>query len=494
VNDLCRDTLGRIVANFGHQVWADPDRCEALIREFCEGYDAEAQALVTALRRKVPGDLLEWSRSVPPADAVARLTARLQASGAMFPASAKWAVESWALALGVIKAGDLAATQPEPAVAIQAAWRQESRPAASPAASALPPPPEKGSPIPKVLLMALPLAGLLMLVLVFAILRLRSHPAPVAGPAHDTWEPSQAKVQFALVRTWDNDTGTARSILADASGGRVAVFGSNGMTIWDVTSEPPSGTKVAVDRWGGATLNPAWDSVARGTSFRNGSGVGVYPLDGYEPALEFEKSGGRHRDNAFDSSGRFFKAAIGGRVGTWNARTGAMLADVIFTETAWARSVFLPGGDRFALFNAPVGKVRLFQTETGTESGCQDLGPGAPIATAAAFQRDGGLAAIACNNGTIWVLGMEPLCVRAVIPGYFDHVQGLAFRPGGRQLVSVDRAGRVQIWDIEATREIGRLLLEGAKSPCFALGPDGESLYVPGEGAAIRRLKILEIW
>jgi hypothetical protein len=493
VNDLCRDTLCRIVANFGDHVWSEPGRCEALIREFCEGYDAETQALLTALRRKVPGDLLEWSRSVPPADAVAKLTARLQAAGDMFPASAKWAVESWALALGVVTARELAAARPEPAMAIQPAWRQESRSVASPPASALPPP-EKGSPIPKVLLMVLPLAGLLILALVFAIPRLRRPPAPVTGPARDTWEPSQAKVQFALVRTWDNDTGTARSILADASGRRVAVFGSSGMTIWDVTSEPPSGTKVAVDRWGGATLNPAWDSVARGTSYRNGSGVGVYSLEGYEPALEFERSGGRHRDNAFDPSGRFFKAAVGGRVGTWNARTGAMLADVIFTETAWARSIFLPGGDRFALLNAPVGKVRLFQTETGAEPGSQDLGPGAPIATAAAFQRDGDLGAVACNNGTIWLLGMEPLCVRAVIPGYFDHIQGMAFRPGGRQLVTVDRAGRVQIWDMEAKKEIGRLLLEGVKSPCFALGPDGESLYVPGEGAAIRRLKILEIW
>lgn len=494
MNDLCRDTLRRIVANFGDHVWADPGRCEGLIREFCEGFDAETQALVGALRRGVPRDLVEWSRSVPPAEAVSRLTSRLQDKGDMFPASAKWAVESWALALGVVTAQELAAVKPEPAVAIQAAWRQEPRPVGSPPAPALPAPPPKGSPMAKVLLAALPLAGLLILALLFALPRLKRAQAPAAGPAQDTWDPSAAKVQFARVRRWENDTGPVRALLADASGRRVAAYGTSGMTLWDVTDEPPSGTKVAADRWGGAALNPAWDAVARGTSYRNGSGVGVYPLDGYEATLEFEKSGGRHRDNAFDPSGRFFKAAVGGRVGTWSARDGAMLADVTFAETAWARSCFLPGGDRFALLNAPVGRVRLFQTETGAESEILDLGPAAPIVTAAAFQRDGGLGAVACNNGTIWLLETHPLQVRAVIPGYFDHIQAMAFRPDGRQLLSVDRAGRLQAWDLEARKEVGRLVLEGTKTPCFALGADGESLYVPGDGAAIQRLKLLQIW
>jgi hypothetical protein len=102
MNDLPKQKLREIIVQYGRALCDDPQRCEALLRDFCGQYRKEISVLVSALRERVPADLLASQKSTPPVVLLARLTKRLQDNLGLAEDAARWAVESWALALGVI--------------------------------------------------------------------------------------------------------------------------------------------------------------------------------------------------------------------------------------------------------------------------------------------------------------------------------------------------------------------------------------------------------
>lgn len=102
MHDLPQQKLGEIIAKYGSSLGDDPQRCEGLLRDFCGQYRKEIAALVGAVKEGVPKELLSSQHSVPPEVTVARLTKRLQDDLALAEDAARWSVESWALALGVI--------------------------------------------------------------------------------------------------------------------------------------------------------------------------------------------------------------------------------------------------------------------------------------------------------------------------------------------------------------------------------------------------------
>jgi hypothetical protein len=106
VNDFTRQKLREIILQYGRSLCDDPRRCEALLRDFCGQYRQEVSVLVSALKERVAEDLLASPNSVPSAILLARLTKRLQDDLGLTQEAARWAVESWALALGVISEAD----------------------------------------------------------------------------------------------------------------------------------------------------------------------------------------------------------------------------------------------------------------------------------------------------------------------------------------------------------------------------------------------------
>lgn len=102
MNDVPRQKLGQLIATYGHSLCDDPRRCEALLRDYCPGYKREIHVLVNALRERVAADLLRSQNGTPYEVQLARLTRRLRDSFGLVDEAAAWAVESWALALGVI--------------------------------------------------------------------------------------------------------------------------------------------------------------------------------------------------------------------------------------------------------------------------------------------------------------------------------------------------------------------------------------------------------
>src|SRR5262249_59023136 len=104
MNDLPRQKLVELLARHGQKVCEDPQRCRALLREQCGTFKGEIKLLVDAITEQVPAELLTAPQGVPPEQLLGRLTSQVQESLDVPPADARWAVESWALALNVIPA------------------------------------------------------------------------------------------------------------------------------------------------------------------------------------------------------------------------------------------------------------------------------------------------------------------------------------------------------------------------------------------------------
>ncbi len=109
MHDEPRQKLCELIVEYGRSLCNDPNRCEALLKDYCGKHKREIFVLVSALKKNVTNDLLKSSAGVPQEIVMGRLRKRLADELAMTDEAAHWAVESWALALGFI-------TVPQPMV------------------------------------------------------------------------------------------------------------------------------------------------------------------------------------------------------------------------------------------------------------------------------------------------------------------------------------------------------------------------------------------
>jgi ribosomal protein L7/L12/sugar lactone lactonase YvrE len=114
MNDLPRLKLAEIIHRYGRPVIQDPRRVEALLRDYAGQHRREINAIVSALRERVPDDLLGSHGGAPTELLLGRLAARLDENLGLAPDLSRWAVETWALALGVVSEADLRSDGPPP--------------------------------------------------------------------------------------------------------------------------------------------------------------------------------------------------------------------------------------------------------------------------------------------------------------------------------------------------------------------------------------------
>jgi len=107
MNDLPRQKLGEIVAKHGTSVVDNPRRCEGLLRDYCGRFRREVSVLTMALEERVALDLLAASKTTPRQVLLGRLTQRLCDNLALSEQAARWAVNSWAFALGLVSGDEL---------------------------------------------------------------------------------------------------------------------------------------------------------------------------------------------------------------------------------------------------------------------------------------------------------------------------------------------------------------------------------------------------
>lgn len=152
MNDLPRHTLSRIIAEHGLGICDAPKRVEALLRDLCGSHRREINIITGALEERVAADLMTTGDSMPRDVLLARLEARLRDNLAYTPEAASWAVETWALALGILSEAELQAstrkksaeanqknTQPQPQRGTTYApqWPPSPTPKASPSPSTI---------------------------------------------------------------------------------------------------------------------------------------------------------------------------------------------------------------------------------------------------------------------------------------------------------------------------------------------------------------------
>ncbi len=151
MHDLPRQKLRDLIIEYGRSLCDDPRRCEALLKDYCGQYKREIFVLVSALKNRVAEDLINASAGVPPALLLGRLIKRLEDELGLAENAARWAVESWARALGMTVASvERPRPVPEPpAVERRAREVEPSHPPAVPMRPTPPPvvaPPTSGRP------------------------------------------------------------------------------------------------------------------------------------------------------------------------------------------------------------------------------------------------------------------------------------------------------------------------------------------------------------
>src|SRR5262245_53622228 len=109
MNPRVRDKLCQILAAYGPSLHSDPRRCENLLRDLCPQNKRELNVLIGALREGIPADLAAPAQKKTAIGAIGRFSKRLEDNLALAEGPARWAVESWALALGVVTPQQLAA-------------------------------------------------------------------------------------------------------------------------------------------------------------------------------------------------------------------------------------------------------------------------------------------------------------------------------------------------------------------------------------------------
>lgn len=104
MSDIPRLKLIEIITQYGRVVIDDPPRVEGLLRDFCGEYKREIHSLMDASRERIPLELRAAFGGTPPPMLIANLTKRLLDNRPMDKDMARWAVETWAIALGVVVA------------------------------------------------------------------------------------------------------------------------------------------------------------------------------------------------------------------------------------------------------------------------------------------------------------------------------------------------------------------------------------------------------
>jgi parallel beta helix pectate lyase-like protein/RNA polymerase alpha subunit len=102
MNDTARQRLCELIAEHGPSLLQEPKRFEGLIRDRC---GSASSILIHTMKQQIPSDLLGTSSSDPSPAVIGRLSRRLQGDFAMKAKEANWAVETWAIALGVAQDG-----------------------------------------------------------------------------------------------------------------------------------------------------------------------------------------------------------------------------------------------------------------------------------------------------------------------------------------------------------------------------------------------------
>ncbi len=118
LDDLTRIQLLSLIAQRGITAWLYPQQFEAELLGVCGDCEKEVFVLLTALKKDVVSELVRASDPSPISERMARITQRLCDIG-LERRAATWAVEMWALGLGLFEAAQSPPDEPTAPVSIE---------------------------------------------------------------------------------------------------------------------------------------------------------------------------------------------------------------------------------------------------------------------------------------------------------------------------------------------------------------------------------------
>jgi WD40 repeat protein len=417
MNALPRQILCEIVDQYGHSLSDDPRRTEALLRDLCGEYKGEIFVLVSALREQVASDLLASQDSVPPEVLLAQLTKRLQDNLALTESAARWAVESWALALGVIE-------------------------------HPLPSPPPRG-------------AGESARVVV---------PTP---PSMLQVPPSQAAADEGLLHVLRAHAGWVHSVAFHPDGRILASGSQDGMVrLWDVAGGqeiqwPLKGTSPVYSvafSFDGHTL--AWGS-------EDGRVRLWYMTGGREVRWRLRCTSSVY-SVSFSPSGDVLASASADAVVLWDVQNGREMRQLRGHTHVVQSTTFSPAGRILASAGGDK-TVRLWNVAGGKAVQVRRLQGHTEPVWSTAFSPDGRILASGSYDKTVRLWDVESGRVVRLLEGHAGGVNSVAFSPDGRVLASAS-LDAIVLWDVTSGQEMGQLKGHTHLVQSVAFSPDGRVL------------------
>jgi tricorn protease-like protein len=415
-------TLGEILIKHGQSSLTDARLCENLLKDYCGEYKDEISLLVSAVKERVAIDLLVSQDGLPRNLLRDLLVKRLRKNGSLGDAEARWAVDSWSLALrALIRADTL-----DDAELISSASEDPAEPPA-----ALPPPdPEFG-------------------VIGQSLKAIRS---VAFSPFGDS---VASGGDDGTLRLWNIYTGDGK------------VLDEGDRPISSLTFSP-----------NGVLLASAREGVGPGED-----GVRVWDLQSGE-CLDLGESGKRAPTVVFSPGGRRLasgSAEPNGVIRVWNLQTGQ--ARVLKGPAGGAASIsFSPDGGWIAAADSDLtnAAIRLWDLETGTS---RIIGHCSRQITSVAFSPDGQSVASGSwdeivrlwnvRTGEARVLGKNCSCICC-----------LAFSPKGDQVAACSLDSRIRVWDIATAKSRTVGLCDSVNSIAFST--NGKMLVTGSADGTIR--------
>ncbi len=187
---------------------------------------------------------------------------------------------------------------------------------------------------------------------------------------------------------------------------------------------------------------------------------------------------------AFSPDGEELIVRTYARLEFWNLTTGTRTAQIYDGDWGWPGAMTLSPDGRFLVLDVYGTQDVVINTDTQEQVAVLNENPSRQCARFVDFSPDGQSMALAnsCERRVqLWDTANWTLQTRLVTP---DQPAGLAFAPDGGQLATVDRKGKVRIWDLaqkSAVHELRMPVSQETYPLSIGFSSDGQTLSVVGD-------------